>query len=115
MVYMTVIILVLLSVTPLVLAEDSDEKKVFNLELEKLLNLGSGLLAAILSALTFISYNRSNNKRLLFVAIAFMLFAAKSFLIGVEIFFGEWSWVDHVASISDFAILLIFFMGIIKK
>jgi Co/Zn/Cd efflux system component len=110
-----IIALMLVALSSFALAEDGNEVKVFGLELEKLLNIGSGLLAAALSALTFISYHRSKNKRLLYVGVAFMLFAVKSFLIGAEIFFGEWLWVDPVASISDFAILLSFFLGIIKK
>lgn len=109
-----ILALVLFALPSFALADD-DEIEIFGLELEKLFNLGSGLLAAALSALTLLSYNRSKNKRLLYVGIAFMLFSIKSFLIGVEIFFGEWSWVDPFASIFDFAILFSFFLGIIKK
>jgi len=96
-------------------AESEEELELFGLEVEKMLNLGSALLAAFLSALTFISYHRTGNKRLLYVTVAFGLFAAKSFLVGAEIFFGEWSWVDNFASIADFGILLSFFAGLIQK
>ena len=96
-------------------AETEEELELFGLEVEKMLNLGSALLAAFLSALTFISYDRTGNKRLLYVTVAFGLFAAKSFLVGAEILFGEWSWVDNFASIADFGILLSFFAGLIQK
>ena len=110
------IIVLILSILPFALADDGDEEiEIFNLELEKFLNLGSSLLAIILSALTFLSYKRSGNTRLIYVGMAFMLFALKSFFVGAEIFFGEWAWVDPVSSILDFAILLSFFLGIIKK
>ncbi len=111
----TIFLLLLVSFSLPVLAEDGDEITTFGFELEKLLNLGSGLLAAALSILTFISYKKTRNNRLLYVGIAFMLFAIKSLLVGVEIFFGEWSGVDHIASIADFFILLSFFLGIIKN
>ncbi len=111
----TIFLLLLVSFSLPVLAEDGEEDTAFGFELEKLLNLGSGLLATALSILTFVSYKRTRNKRLLFVGTAFALFAAKSLLVGVEIFFGEWPGVDHIASITDFFILLSFFLGIIKK
>ena len=109
------LVLCLLMALPLSLAEEGGEVMVFELELEKLLNLGSGLLALVLSSLTIMSYRRSRNKRLLYVSLAFMLFSAKSFLVGAEIVLGEWPWVDQAASILDFAILSSFFMGIMKR
>jgi hypothetical protein len=110
-----IILLLVISFSLPVLAEDGEEAEAFGFELEKLLNLGSGLLAAALSILTFVSYKRTRNKRLLYVGLAFMLFSLKSLLVGVEIFFGEWPGVDHISSIADFFILLSFFLGIIKK
>ncbi len=107
--------IILLSFSFSVFAEDGDEVEMFGFELEKLLNIGSSILAVVLSILTLISFKRTGNKRLLYVGIAFMLFAVKSFLVGAEIFFGEWLWVDHFASIADFAILFSFFLGLLKK
>ena len=110
-----IFVLVLVAFSSFTLAEEHDEIEIFGLELEKLLNLGSGLLAGALSLMTFISYNRSKNKRLLYVSVAFILFAVKSLLSGSEIFFGEWPFIDPLSSIFDFAILLSFFLGILKK
>ena len=100
-----------------VLAQEETASDIFiyDLELEKLLNFGSGLLAAVLFVLTFTAYRRTHNQRLLYVSIAFDLFAFKGFLIAHELFFDEWLFVDPVASVLDFAILLFFFFGIIKK
>lgn len=92
-----------------------DDITVFGLELEKLLNLLSGLLSSALFVLTVIAYRRSGNRRLLFVSLAFLLFAVKGFLTGSELFFDEWPLVDPVASALDFAILLSFFAGILGK
>ena len=99
----------------IVLAEESKDILMGGFELEKLLNLGSGLLAIVLSMLTLSAYKRSKNKRFLYVSFAFILFAVKGILVSMEIFFGDWGWVDPVASILDFAILLSFFIGILRK
>lgn len=111
------VFLSLLLLPSLVVAEDEvgDDIEVFGLELEKLLNLGSGILAAVLFLLTQIAYRRTRNQRLQYVSFAFVLFAVKGFLMAHELFFREWPWVDPLASVLDFAILLIFFFGMIKK
>ncbi len=96
-------------------ADEGGDVEVFGLELEKLFNLGSGLLAAILFVITFVAYRRSMNKRLLYVSVAFLLFAVKGFLTSLELFAGDFSWIDPVASFLNFAILLCFFFGVLKK
>ncbi len=91
------------------------DMELYGLEVEKLLNLFSGVLALVLFFLTYSGYRNSNNKRLQYVSIAFLLFAVKGLLISHELFFNEWSWVDPITSVFDFAILLMFFLGIVKK
>ncbi|MDP1694458.1 MAG: hypothetical protein Q8L34_02865 [Candidatus Woesearchaeota archaeon] len=99
-----------------VVAEDTTTNlTIYNLEVEKLLNLGSGLLALLLAFLTWSAYTRTGNNRLSYVSLAFVLFALKGFLLAHELFFGEWPLIDTVTSILDFFILLAFFIGIIKK
>ena len=99
-----------------VLAEETNEDlTLYDFEVEKLLSFGSGLLALFLSVLTWLAYRRSGNKRLSYVSLAFFLFAVKGFLIAHELFVSEWSFVDPIANILDFAILLAFFTGIVKK
>ena len=97
-----------------VAAEDHDEGFIEAVG-EELLNLGSGILATVLFALTFIAYRRTKRSRLLYVSIAFLLFAIKGYLSSAELLFGEWVWVDSTTGILDFAILLSFFRGILKK
>lgn len=97
------------------LAEEADDLMVAGFELEKLLNFGSGILAAGLFAATLLAYRRTKNKRLVYVSMAFLLFAAKGFLTSHELFFEELPWVDPTASFLNFAILLSFFLGVIKK
>lgn len=111
--------LLLMQVSSLVSAQttvgEHDDLEIFNLEIEKLLNFGSGMLALILSYVTLTAYRRTKQERLLYVTIAFLLFAIKGFLTAHELFFEEWSWVDPVASVLNFVILLTFFIGIVKK
>ena len=95
--------------------EIDDDIQFAGFELEELLNLGSGLLALALFIITAVAYKRTNNKRLIYVSIAFLLFALKGFLISHELFFNEVSWIDPVASALNFAIILCFFLGILKK
>ena len=85
------------------------------IELEKIIILSSSLLATALFIISFIAYRRDGRKRLLFVTTAFFLFAVKGFLSASDLFFLERDWVDPVASFLDFAILLCFFFGILKK
>ena len=90
------------------------EANIFGFELDKVLNLGSGILAAVLCIITALAYQRSSNKRLYYVSLAFGLFALKGFLLAHELVFAEWLWVDPLTSVLDFVILLTFFFGIVK-
>lgn len=115
MLLLAILTFVLIQLSSFVFAEEGDDLEIFGLEVEKLLNLGSGLLATGLFILTVIAYKRTKRKRLAYVSLAFLLFAVKGFLTSSEIFFGDWQWVDPTASFLNFAILLSFFFGIVKK
>jgi hypothetical protein len=95
--------------------ESDVDPSIFGLEIEKLLNLGSGILALGLFMTTFIAHKRSHNKRLVYVSTAFLLFAVKGFLTSLELFGIVFSWIDPMASFLNFAILLSFFFGVAKK
>lgn len=112
---LTCLIALALFFIPAVFAEEQDDWTLFGLEGEKLFNLGSGLLATALFSLTILAYKRTRQKRLAWVSLAFFIFAAKSLLMSAEIFFGEWPWVDPVSAALDFAILLSFFCGLMRK
>ena len=110
-------VVLLLLCSGFVLAQEleGNDIKVHDFELEKLLSFGSGILALILFFLTRAAYKRTHSKRLSYVSIAFLLFALKGFFIAHELFFTEWPLIDIFSNVLDFAILLTFFFGIIKK
>jgi hypothetical protein len=110
------IFILLIVLLPGVIAEEDEDIELFGLELEKMLHLFGGVLATFLATFTGVAYIRTNNNRLKYVFIAFVLFAIKGFLAGAEIFFGEWGgWLDPTNVILEFAILLSFFIGMIKR
>jgi hydrogenase/urease accessory protein HupE len=103
--------------SPMAFAQDEsgEDLAIFGFEVEKLFNLGSGVLATVLAVLTYLAYKRTQGERLMYVTIAFILFAIKGFLTSLELLDIEISWVDPTASFLNFAILLCFFIGIVKK
>ncbi len=85
-------------------------------DLSGLIIIGSSILAIILFIITFIAYRRDGRKRLLYVSIAFFLFAIKGILLTIDAFLPQKGiWTDPLANILDFAILLSFFFGVVKK
>lgn len=95
---------------------EETEPQTFGIGIDELINLGSSLLATVLFILTFIAYKRDGRKKLLYVGVAFLLFAIKGFLISSDIIFPEkGGWIDPTAHFLDFAILLSFFFGLLKK
>ena len=111
------LVLILISLIPIAIAEDEDIKdiKLLGLELEKLISLVNGLLSTILFVVALIAYKRDGRKRILFVSIAFLLFAIKNFLVASELFIPEIELIDPLATILEFAIILTFFFGVLKK
>jgi hypothetical protein len=111
------LLFVLLYFVPLVFAQESEDGNylVGSFELEKLIALLNGLISTFLFALAFISYKKSGKKRLFYVGVAFLLFAVKSFLIASELFFAEVEWFDPLSTVLEFAVLLSFFFGVLRK
>lgn len=88
----------------------------FGLDIESLIIIVSSILAVALFIISLLSYWRDRRRRLLFVTGAFFLFAVKGFLVVI----GDYSvpgisWIDTGAPLLDFGILLLFFLGLIKK
>jgi hypothetical protein len=110
--------LVLIFSSTFVLAAELDEEnepQVLGFDLEGLITLGSSLLATVLFILTIIAYKRDGRKRLLYISIAFLLFAIKGVLISIDVFYPEkGGLIDPIANFLDFAILLSFFFGVVK-
>ena len=109
------ILLVLIAFPTAAFAQEGNDVMLGNFELDKLLNLGSAILATALCFLTFTAYKRKGGKRLLYVTFAFLIFAVKGYLMSLELLFGDLGWIDPITSILDFAMLFSFFLGIIKK
>lgn len=111
--------LVLIISSSFVLAiEETKENKpqAFGFDLEGLITFGSSILAIVLFILTIIAYKRDGRKNLLYISIAFLLFAIKGVLVSIDIFFPEkGGLIDPIANFLDFAILLSFFFGVVKK
>ncbi|NIA12178.1 MAG: hypothetical protein GWP10_21275 [Nitrospiraceae bacterium] len=86
------------------------------MEADNLVTLCSSILASTLFVITLIAYKRDKRKKLLYVSIAFFLFAVKGFLLTSDMFFPQKAgWADLIASLLDFAILSSFFVGLLKK
>ncbi len=97
-------------------ASETDWVTSSGIEIDNIVTMAASLMALALFALTFAAFRRDGRKRLLYVAVAFFLFAVKGVLLTSDIFFPQKAgWVDFTASLLDFAILLIFFAGILKK
>jgi hypothetical protein len=95
---------------------ENDLKVLSGIELDNVITLLSSILAVILFSLTLLAYKRTGRNKLIYIALAFLLFAIKGFLISSDIFFlNKGAWVDPVANFLDFAILISFFCGMIKK
>ena len=96
--------------------EDDDDIIIYpGIEADDLVTFCSSILASVLFVITLIAYKRDKRKRLLYVSIAFFLFAVKGFLLTAEMFFPQAGWTDLIASLLDFAILSSFFVGLLKK
>ena len=101
-----------------VLAQSTDGKDVLfhGTELDNIITLFSSIIAVILFVFTFIAYKRTGRNKLIYVAAAFLLFAIKGFIQTSDMFITySINWIDPIATILDFAVLLLFFFGIIKK
>ncbi len=85
------------------------------IEADDLVTFCSSILASVLFVITVVAYKRDKRKRLLYVSVAFFLFAVKGFLLTAEMFFPQAGWTDLIASLLDFAILSSFFVGLLKK
>jgi len=96
--------------------EENDLTTSTGIEIDNIVTLVASIMALTLFGLTYVSYKRDGRKRLLYVAIAFLLFAIKGIMLTSDIFYPQKAgWVDLGASLLDFGILLSFFLGLLKK
>lgn len=80
-------------------------------------DFGTGIFAAILFALSLIAYKSLKTKRILYVSIAFALFAVHVIVSRLNLFIPEIesSMLELILSIMQFVALALFFVAIMKK
>jgi hypothetical protein len=85
--------------------------------LAEFFDFGTGIFAAILFALSLIAYVRLKSKRILYVTIAFAIFAIRVIVSKLDLFIPEIesSNLDLLLAIMGFAALGLFFLAIVKR
>ena len=80
-------------------------------------DFGTGIFAAILFALSLIAYKSLKTKRILYLSIAFALFAIHVIVSRLNLFIPEIesSMLELILSIMEFVALALFFVAIMKK
>jgi hypothetical protein len=84
--------------------------------LEYILYIAGSILAMFLVALSIYSYYRSGLKKLIYAAIAFLLFGIFLIYESLEHFYGlDNAFTDLVIPIACLAIIFFFFLAVTKK
>jgi hypothetical protein len=114
---MTFIIFAFIIAPSLVSAQEEvsgEDIGLLGIELELLISLITGVIALVLFCITFLAFQRDGRERFLYISIAFLLFAIKSFLVFSEVFV-EIELIDPVAIFLELIVILLFFFGVIRK
>lgn len=83
---------------------------------EMLLYIAGSILSAILVTLSIISYHKSGLKKLVYATIAFLLFGMFLIYESLEHLYSlDNPFTDIVIPLSGLAIILFFFLAIVKK
>jgi hypothetical protein len=89
---------------------------IYGLGAEVVISILVSALAVFLFVISAMAYRKSGKRRLLFVTAAFFVFVVKGFLIALnDLPSIEVQWIESAASLFDFAILLLFFSGLVKE
>ena len=92
------------------------QQMAFSDVLEMLLYIAGSILSAALVARSIFSYQKSGLKKLLYAAVAFTLFCAFLIYESLEHFYSlDNPFTDIVIPSSGLAIILFFFLAVIKK
>ena len=85
--------------------------------LAEFFDLGTGIFAAILFSLSLLAYMRLKSKRILYVAIAFAIFAIRVIVSKLDLFIPEIesSSLELLLAIMGFAALGLFFFAIVRR
>jgi hypothetical protein len=81
------------------------------------LEIGIMIFSVILFALSITAYRNTGIKKILFAAAAFALFAIQLFVDSIEDYLGffEEDATDILVALITFAILVLFFVAIVKR
>jgi hypothetical protein len=83
---------------------------------EMLLYIAGAILSAVLVTLSVVSYHRSGLKKLLYATIAFLLFGLFLVYESLEHLYSlDNPFTDIVIPLSGLAIILFFFLAVVKK
>lgn len=98
------------------ITHDDNNKNVHHSILQEniaqLFDLGSGVFAAFILAISLIAYRNLKTKRLLFISAAFALFCVRSILSRLDIFLPET--LELLLAIVSFTGLIFFFLAIMQ-
>lgn len=87
-----------------------------NLDIVDFIIFCASILAAALGVISFIAYRRDGRARFLLVTAAFSIFALKGvFLIAGDMVIVEQIFLDVIANLLDFAVLICFFLAFMMK
>ena len=86
-------------------------------DIAELFDFGSGIFAALLCGLSLVVYKKIKLKRILFVSIAFGLFAIRTIVSHIDLFMPEVesSIIEMILAIMTFVALSLFFIAIVRK
>ena len=86
-------------------------------DLAEFFDLGTGIFATILFALSLIAYKRIKSRRILYVAIAFAIFAIRVIVSNLDLFIPEIesSGLELLLAVMGFAALGLFFFAIVRR
>jgi hypothetical protein len=86
-------------------------------DIAEVFEFASGIFAALLCALSLSAYKKIKLKRILFVSIAFGLFAIRTIVSHIDLFMPEVesSIVEMALAIMTFVSLSLFFIAIVRK
>jgi hypothetical protein len=86
-------------------------------DIAEIFDFGSGIFAGLLFALSLIAYMKIRLKKILFVSIAFGLFAVRTIVTRLDLFVPEVesSLLELTLAIMGFVALFLFFIAIVRK
>lgn len=81
------------------------------------LDFATGIFAAILLVISLVVYRRTHLTRIIFVSVAFGIYAFRAILPRMDVFFPsvESNTIEVLLSATGFIILALFFVAIVKK